>query len=98
MNSLNSIYELAGNVTYTSLDEEQAVLLHLSSRRYYSVNETGKLILDRIQEGASSEEMAESLAARYDVSMEEALSHVGRLLDELREEELIEKRGSSAES
>lgn len=84
-------YQPNPNVVSTTLDEE-AVLLDLDTRRYYSLNETGALIWSLLADDASIEEITEAITAEFDVSEEDARAHTERLLGELAEEGLIEQQ------
>ena len=81
----------APNVTYTKLDEEEAVLLHLETKQYFSLNETGL----RIWEGLEEPELglpaiAASLSEDYDIAEAEARDYVERFAETLAQEGLLQ--------
>ena len=84
----------ATDVVFTAMEDE-AVLLHLSSKRYYGLNETGMRIWQMVQIGASVSEMAVALAEEYDVIEGDAQDAVSALCRELLEEELITPSSSA---
>lgn len=77
------------NVVSTRLDDRQTALLHLDTKRYYSLNETGTRIWRLLEQGVPAPEMAAALAADYQVSLDRALGSVRALLAELRAEGLV---------
>lgn len=83
-------YQPSPNVVSTTLDEE-AVLLDLDTRRYYSLNETGARIWELLADDQSLDAIAEAITTEWDVSEENARAHVERLLAELEEEGLVER-------
>lgn len=78
------------DVVYTTLDEEESVLLDLNTRRYYTLNETGARIWELLDEDHSPGEIAAHLAQEWAISEEEAQRHVEDHLEELQEEGLLE--------
>jgi hypothetical protein len=85
---MTAIYTRHPDLRLTVLDEE-GVVLHLGSRRYFSVNETGVLILDALQEPRTLAQMITRLTDEYDVTTELAESTVREFLDRCVEAELI---------
>ena len=76
-------------VVFTRLDASQAALLHLDTKRYYSVNETGALIWSMLESEPSAEAIAAEIAKEYDIGQREALPYVLEFLEELNEEGLV---------
>ena len=91
MISTEDRFELNPSVVYTKLGEKEAALLHLETRQYYSLNETGMLIWAHLEQHHSVREMAKALSESYDIEIEEALGHVAILLDDLKQDGLILK-------
>ena len=58
-------YRIHPSVLFTDLDDGTGVLLHLDSKYYYTLNQTGAVIWKALaaQEGAGEAELAEQLAA-----------------------------------
>ena len=78
---------------YTRLDETEAVLLHLKTKRYYSLNETGIFIWDLLEQAHDPEEIAAALSDTYDVDPPGARDYLRLFLDDLRGEGLVEEAG-----
>jgi hypothetical protein len=78
------------NVTFTELDDAESVLLHLKTRRYFSLNETGTLIWQQLRQGKEVDEIAALLEQQYELDTAEALKHVKTFLDRLVQDGLLE--------
>lgn len=83
-------YRLNENVTFTELDDAESVLLHLKTRRYFSLNETGTLIWQQLRQGRDVDEIAALLERQYELDSAEALQHVKTFLDRLVQDGLLE--------
>lgn len=55
----------------TALDGE-GVVLHLRERRYFSVNETGLVILEALKQTRTFDELVAAILNEYDISAETA--------------------------
>lgn len=69
--------------------EDGAVVLHMRTKRYYSLNETGTFVWRRLEDGIARAEIVAQIVDEYDVGVAEAEVAVTRLLDELVQESLI---------
>jgi outer membrane protein assembly factor BamB len=69
--------------------EDGAVVLHMGTKRYYSLNETGTFVWRRLEDGVARAEIVAQVVDAYDVGIAEAEMAVARLLDELVQEHLI---------
>ena len=76
---------------FTKLDEDEGVLLHLSTKRYYSLNETGVRIWELLEEQHTLPDIAAALTEAYEVGHQAALDRVTALVEDLRKEGLIEE-------
>lgn len=56
-----------------------------------SLNETGKLLFTRLQQGCSEEQLVSALTEEYDIDEAVAKKDVARFLSPLRERDLIEE-------
>lgn len=81
-------YRKNPSVACTELDDG-AVLLHLDTKYYFNLNETGLRIWQMMEEDKISAEIAEKLAGEYEVDVDQAMASVVRLLGELEKEGLI---------
>lgn len=69
--------------------EGEGVVLHLGTRRYFSVSESGVDILEAIATPCSLEDLVELLTAKYDVTAEQAGEAAREFLDSGRRSGLI---------
>ena len=77
-------------VTSTKLDDGSAVLLHLDSRFYYSLNRTGALLWNALQEGpATADSLVRVLTSELDVDESTASRDVRSFVDELADEGIV---------
>lgn len=77
-----------------ALVEDGAVLLHMGTKRYYSLNETGAAIWQLLEEDVPVSEMGGRLVAQYNVDPRAAEDAVADLLAELAGEALISVESS----
>lgn len=81
-------YTISPDAAFAAV-EDGAVVLHMSTKRYYSLNETGAFVWRRLEGGMERAEIVAEMVDEYDVGIAEAEMAVARLLDELLEESLI---------
>jgi len=67
----------------------EAVLLHLDTKQYYRLNETGAAIWRCLEEGVGLADIASRLVTEFDVELATAEAEVQRVLGELRERRLV---------
>ncbi|MFT4704825.1 MAG: hypothetical protein ACI81R_002533 [Bradymonadia bacterium] len=82
-------------VLLTSLPDNSGVLLHLDTKCYYSLNESGVILWKRVEGGdppPNVEELVVALTSVYDVSDDQAKSDVETLVAELVAEGLLETK------
>lgn len=74
----------------TPMPDGSAVLLHLDTHAYFSLNSTGRAVWDRLaQGGATVDELVSVLTTRFDVDDATARQDVTELLAELQQQSLI---------
>jgi len=76
-------------VVDTELEGEGAVLLHLESQIYFSLNETGTLIWKAMKQGLTLQEICHRLQKEFQVGTEQAEQSVLALTRELAEQKLV---------
>lgn len=74
--------------------EDGAVVLHMGTKRYYSLNETGTFVWRRLEDGLPRAEIVAQVVDAYDVGIAEAEIAVAGLLAELMQESLIQNAGT----
>jgi len=82
------------DVVDTELDGQETVLLHLVSKLYYTLNPTGTRIWQGLKNGLNPRQISQKLQQEFTVEAEAADRSVLRLLDELCQQQLIEKLDS----
>lgn len=74
----------------TLLHDNETVLLHLQTQRYYTLNATGSQIWRGLSAGLCAAEISTQLATVYDVTPAEAQQLTLALLQELSAEALVQ--------
>jgi hypothetical protein len=70
--------------------EGEAVLLHLGTKQYYHLNETGAVIWKALEQGLDLDRIVGRLVEHFDVDLATATTEVERVLSELRDRDLLE--------
>ena len=81
-------YEISADAT-CAVVEDGAVVLHMRTKRYFSLNETGAAVWRMLEDGAPLSEIPARLAEMYEIDTATAQESLTRLLGELVAEELI---------
>ena len=76
-------------VVFTKLKNDGAVLLHLGTNQYFSLNETGTLIWELLKEGHTLDETSRQIEEKFDVSLEVAQQSAFELIEQLVNEKLL---------
>ncbi len=76
-------------VVITELEGKEAVLLHLGTKAYFTLNETGLYIWQMLSEELTAREICEKLPEKFDVSPEKAEESVRNLIGDLINEKLV---------
>jgi hypothetical protein len=90
MFTLNHSAQAHPEVIYTDLEDEGAVLLHLESQTYFSLNVTGTCIWQAMNQGLSLQEISGRLQSTFQVSEEQANQSVLTLMGELAAHNLVQ--------
>lgn len=93
MITLTTTVQQPVDVISTTLHDEEMVLLHLQTQRYYTLNATGTHIWRGLQEGLSIAEVSCRLEAAYAVTLPEAQQATLALVQELAVEALVQPVG-----
>jgi len=78
-------------VVDTELEGEGAVLLHLESQIYFSLNETGTLIWKAMKQGLTLQEICQRLQKEFQVGEDQAEQSVLALMRDLAQHKLVQK-------
>ncbi|MEP0548134.1 MAG: PqqD family protein [Rhodothermales bacterium] len=76
-------------VLFTQLGDNEAVLLHLTTQYYYSLNETGLAIWRGVNEGMSLGEVADAIRSEYEIDEAGAWKHVSDFVEHLKKMKLL---------
>ncbi len=76
------------DIRLTALEGE-GVVLHLGSRSYFTVTETGLTILDAIAEPKTFDQLVDTITTEYDVDRPKATTSVRTFLDRCLESALV---------
>ena len=80
---------ISSEVVCTELQNGEAVLLHLGTKSYFTLNSTGLLIWQLLEKGHSVSDICQQIEARYDVSPQRVQECVDSLIGQLAAEKLI---------
>ena len=80
------------DVTWTATENE-LVALDLRTSRYLTVNDSGIGLWQLLERGATATELVKALCAEYDVDEAAARTDIDAFLADLKERDLITKRG-----
>jgi coenzyme PQQ synthesis protein D (PqqD) len=69
--------------------EGEGVVLHLGSRRYFTVSKTGLVILEALSTPRTLDELVTVIVERYEVGRDHATASVLGFLERCREADLI---------
>jgi hypothetical protein len=69
--------------------EDEGVVLHLGTRRYFSVTESGLIILKALESPRAFDELVATLLDEYEVSREDATSSAREFVDKCVEAKLL---------
>lgn len=89
MIALNDKIKPDPDVVVTELDDKEAVLLHLGTKMYYTLNETGIRIWQLLSEGHSISETSETIHNEYDIMSDAAQKSVLNITQELIAQKLV---------
>jgi len=82
-------YRHADHVSWRKVENE-AVVLDLNTSDYFSLNETGLVVWEKLGEGADLHGLAEAVCAEYDVDEKQAMADAKKLVGELLKKKLIQ--------
>jgi hypothetical protein len=88
-------YRRHPDLRLAALDGE-GVVLHLGARRYFTVSETGLVLLEALEKPCTIEELVSALTATYDVDRAHAETSVHAFLDRCREGGLLVRDDATA--
>ncbi len=84
-------YTIPEDIIVTELDNNEAILLDMRNKRYYSLNETGLAIFRGIEASLSQDKIVESIMSAYEVDQEKANNSVNSIIQKLLSLNIVEK-------
>jgi hypothetical protein len=75
--------------------EGDGVVLHLGTRRYFSVSESGLILLQALETPRSIDDLVRLLEEHYEVTAEQAEASVRQFLDTCRTADLLVIEGGT---
>ncbi|OYT73226.1 MAG: hypothetical protein CFK52_02885 [Chloracidobacterium sp. CP2_5A] len=71
--------------------EDTIVLLHLDTKRYFTLNSTGAAIWKHLSQGKAEDDIVSALTEEYDADASRLAASARRLLEQLEKAALIER-------
>lgn len=84
----NVHYSLGEDVIVEQFDNE-AIVVNLQTEMIYTLNETGKRIIELIQNGQGLHDILKTLLAEYDVDESYALESILQLVEDMQARDLL---------
>ncbi len=81
-------YTLSDDVTWRDVDEEM-IVLHLPTGKYYTFNNNGHLVWQQLAEGKDTEDITNQIMDKYDVDKDTATRDLSAFIAGLKEHNLI---------
>ena len=91
MNAPKMSYQAAQGIVFTQLSDTESVLLNLTTKKYYSLNETGTLFWTLMQQSKTVQDIANSFSETYKITPDQARIKVDGFAQELVSEKLIQE-------
>lgn len=91
---MNAFYHRHPELRLTAVEDE-GIALHLDTRRYFSVNETGLMILEALQFPRSAGDLTGMLLQRYDAAPAHARASVEQFLTRCEAGQLVVRHDST---
>ncbi len=80
------------NIAFSSLSDDEAAVLNLDSREFFTLNATGKVVLSALEEGADLQEIVERVAREFEVTVDDCRGDVDQFIDALEGAGIVEFR------
>ena len=87
----NRTVSLSEDVVFTRFESDSdGVLLNLTTKNYYTLNETAAFIWSRLEGGSALDAIPEELVEHYEIAAAEARVSVWELVSDLEKEGLVQ--------
>ncbi len=78
------------NVAYASLSDDEAAVLNVESREFFTLNATGKTIMQALEDGSDLADIVSRVASNFEVSEESCRGDVVAFLKSLEQAGIVE--------
>ncbi len=86
----SSIPVTAKDVVYTDFDGGEGMIVDLTTKQYFRLNETAALIWRGLEGRKGIDQIIEEMQSKYEVSREQAAASIDRLILKLRTSKLVD--------
>ena len=80
----------AKDIVYTDFDGGEGMIVDLTTKQYYRLNETAALIWRGLEGRKEIDQIIEEMQSKYEVSREHAAASIERLISKLRTSKLVD--------
>lgn len=80
------------HIVFTEFDDSEGILVDLNTKKYYQINETAMMIWKGLEKGLPAPQIVEEMVANYEVTPEEALRNVEKILEDFAVHKLISNK------
>lgn len=87
--SLATTFKVPATVVRESLSEDELVVLHTTTHRFYSVNSTGRRVYELAASGSNARMIAEAVAAEFAIEFEECATDILEILEDFVDKDLL---------
>ncbi|MFN2529822.1 MAG: PqqD family protein [Pyrinomonadaceae bacterium] len=77
------------HVVCTDFDGGEGILVDLNTKKYFQLNETAMLIWRGLEQLKAVEQIVEDVTAQYEVTSDQALRSVERMIEQFRDYRLV---------
>lgn len=80
------------NVVFTDFDGGEGILVDLNTKKYFTLNETAKLVWKALEEKKTFDQIVGLITNEYEVGLEHATQSVQRIVDRFESYKLVNAR------
>ena len=77
------------HVVVTDFDGGEGILVDLNTKKYYQLNETAMVVWKGLEQGKTTDEIAEDITSSYEVTLDNATHSVQRIVDNFQTYKLV---------
>ena len=85
----NPKLKLSENIIFRQLDRDDGILINLSTKNYYSLNESACLIVKSLKNGEQPKEILKKMVTRLGAPKNTAKIDLFKILDRLKKDQII---------